>query len=851
MYDTDGLERKKRTNSSEISLTEKQSIGATATVELDGRPPSEIWADLASSDGFRDTLETSVRELVDDIGPRQHSGVLCWDYGITALDGAYARMVANLAQDDASEYREKAYTLTEQFGQDGNSVLGWSIELEDVATGPAAIFRESVETPQLAFAIGLEFQEQRSDQRRAICDVITSLADGCDVTIVADKDTQQWLLEQHRSDLPVNAECNVQHELGPLSERVDEALSELNPDGREPKVLRTLSDESTGALSYHSIYSAFRVDKSRIRQCINRLENLGLVNTFGPQNGRKVELLEAGREYLSKVSHQITLDDTPPNTYQQTRGTHRTGQEGKDGQLYQTTVQGYSDKVAANAVGLDNDVCLVAEAIEIDGTAKDRKNKAVDYDPTTETATVSVRATGALQLMVSVATALATPWFVERTFSDSRLEKIDEPATILREGRNIGGLSEPALNDSQKLRNTLIEWGKILENLTTDLNHANGDDKTAIGSEIMKQSHGLAGSIVHLLDAAGIDIIREIRLAGDLPLKKLDQLSESIGRSALIQSKYGAFSPYRHIFETDAGKPLISPTVDATDPVGSLIGSFVIRGKDIHRLREPLEAALSSPGEFLDEQPDFTIPVKVRETDRPEFATTVTRMLKSKNLRPTREAVSIVHALTGSPYDAAKALNQLKTEDTVRDVRPDELRYGLRTLEAERILPNQNATVGKVVHALLNATEPLSQATLADRAGVSTQSIRNNRDVLEALDLVSIERGAWRLNLSFRTTEERRNAVVPEFVTETFTDAVDSLLEAILPPERYGDPDDPVGGTLFWPPEPWILLDNSDLAPWVKLAARLTGTERPDNETTVSVGTVQQTAIAETSEAIA
>lgn len=62
------------------------------------------------------------------------------------------------------------------------------------------------------------------------------------------------------------------------------------------------------------------------------------------------------------------------------------------------------------------------------------------------------------------------------------------------------------------------------------------------------------------------------------------------------------------------------------------------------------------------------------------------------------------------------------------------------------------------------------------------------------------------------------------------------LLETILPPDRYGDSEDPIGGTLFWPSDPWSLADQPAVAPWARLAAQLTGTERPNRETPIAVG---------------
>ncbi|ELY62293.1 hypothetical protein C492_08355, partial [Natronococcus jeotgali DSM 18795] len=129
------------------------------------------------------------------------------------------------------------------------------------------------------------------------------------------------------------------------------------------------------------------------------------------------------------------------------------------------------------------------------------------------------------------------------------------PAAILRGARNIGGLSDRALDDPDNLRKTLAKWGETLEELTTEFNRARGDEKSALGAEIMRSSHGLAGSIVHLLDAVGIDVTREVRIPGGRDPRQLDQLAESITRSILVQSRYGVFAPYRHVLETDAGEP--------------------------------------------------------------------------------------------------------------------------------------------------------------------------------------------------------------------------------------------------------------------------------------------------------
>jgi len=820
-----------------LTVSEQEPIDATATVTLDGRPPSDVWADLSSSEAFQQALVNAVLDAGRGRTYLEYHDVL-ESAGIEALNGSLRSLILGVAQGHEAALWE--------FLREARQLGSAHSEIDD-AVSVARLFTLALEaeperdTPTIGFTVKPEFREQRADQRETVCRIVAELSRGCDVHLTGSGLTRRWLVDAHRTDLPVSSECITTPTGGPVSELVETALSELNPDGREVRILRELSSEPTETLSYHSLESVFQVSKSRVRQCISRLVDLELVDTFGPSGDRHVELLEAGREYLSEATQQITLSESVSdsgNSNQQERVTPDSGLGGGDARFYQTTYQGRPEKTAAVACGLGSDVCLVNEPVELDETARERKNKRVSYDPETDEAVVSVRAAGALQYVVSVTTALADPDLLNQALTDDRLEAIEEPGLVLREARNIGALSDRALNDPQVLRDALVKWGENLESLTTALNQANAEDKQRIGAEIMRSSHGLSGSIVHLLDAAGIDVTREIRLASGLGFDKLEQVSESVVRSVIIQSKYGVqnTAPYRHFFETEAGKPLLTPPVDANDPVGSLIGSFVIRGKDVHRLQEPLETALSSPGEFLDSTPEFTIPVTVGDADRSVFASTVTRTLKAKNINPTREAVSIVHALTGSPYDAARALNQLGREESLRDVRPGEIRFALSTLEADRILPGHNPTVGKVVHTLLQATEPVSRAELADRAGVSERSIRNNRTELEALGLVSIDARGWRLNISFRTKAERRNPVVPEFVGGEFIDSISALLEAILPPGRYADPNDPLGQVLFWPQNPWGIATGFRVSPWVQLAARLTGTEQPKSETTIQVG---------------
>ncbi|WP_339105898.1 winged helix-turn-helix domain-containing protein [Haloterrigena salinisoli] len=150
---------------------------------------------------------------------------------------------------------------------------------------------------------------------------------------------------------------------------------------------------------------------------------------------------------------------------------------------------------------------------------------------------------------------------------------------------------------------------------------------------------------------------------------------------------------------------------------------------------------------------------------------------------------------------------------------------------------------------LLTAENRLSQRDLADRVGVSARTIRNYRNRLEALDLVRVDESGYRLALSFRTATERREPVVPTSLEEsqTLRDAADALLDILLPADRYGNPDDPIGSVLFWPLDPGRLLDHPRVGLWLQLAAALTATGSPGKNRAVQMGpSLEQQALSQT-----
>ena len=828
MNDTD-LNERNTDGRTGLTVTRQSPASPIATVDLEGDPVTDLWDDLLDEHAARDALVDAVRTFADG-----HTVPELYD-ALAARDVPYwlQSPIRSIALGDRMAAWEFVTRRARSLGTGRSTV-------EDLLA-TARLFDALEGAGTIAVQVTDEFRDQRRDQREAVCSLLDALAGGFDVRVIGTGVTLAWLAREHRSDLPgVSEWCSTHRDRTPVSDAVDEALATLDPDGRPVSILRTLADEPGETTTYHALYTAATVGKSRVRQSIRTLADLDLVVPFGPSTDRKVELLEAGREYLGEITQQTTLPDgvseTPQYHLQAVLPRARTGGGEDGGRPYRIAYMNRPNHTAAVGCGGPDGITLV-ESAEL-GPDLDR-TLLVSYDEDHEEGVVSVPAGGPFECVVSLARALASPRFLD-PMPLSRIESTDEPPAILRDARCIGALSDDALEDAGTLRNAFVKWGEEIADMTREMQREESEDRYEFRGEIMKSAHGLAGSIVHLLDAVGVDLVREVRVSDGLPFDRLDELARSVSTSTAIQSQYGVFATYRQLFESRKEKrqTALSPEIDASDPVGDLIGSFVFRGPDVHRLRESLEDHLATPSDLVDDAPEFVVPVSIREAGRPEYAATLSRSLDVKRLRSTRPAVSIMQALAGSPYDAAAAIHQLERESFRRDVRPDELRYALATLDESRLLSDLPPTVGKIVSALLRTDERLSQAALSDRADVSGESIRRHRDRLEALGLLDRDAaGRYRLALSFQTREERRNPVTPDTIDEDFTGAVATLLEAALPPDRYGDPSDPVAGALFWPSDPWGATDGTGgITPWVEAVAALTGADPPDRTATVSIG---------------
>ncbi|MGQ3723396.1 hypothetical protein [Natrialba aegyptia] len=642
-----------------LTPTQQPPLSPQASLEINTTPVSELWEQLFIHQPIRDLFIRAVRRFADGRTVPE-----CYD----VLEGQnipywLRSRVLEVARGNRRDAWRLAADLVPKLGQGHAS-------LKDLFA-TAQFFADHVpddQPPTLAVTIDRAFEQAPRRKRESICRLLAILATGFDVRVIATGRTQHWLAQHHREELPGVSEWRETYH--PAGDRVDDALEALDPDGRKVELLRQLEDEPAQTLSRHALRAMHDVDRSRISQLLvsetNSLTELGLVAEFGPADDRTVELLEAGRQLLEQLDAQHgrqqelseAVSDTGTSS-QQCRVTPRTRGEGcdhnsEDSNPYRTAYLDRPGHAAAAGCGEDGGITLVEAPFEDRTDALDH-TRYVSFDADREEAVVAVRASGPLQYVVSLATALASPRLLNRALTDNHLESLEDPPAILRDARCIGALSDEALENPKTLREAFIEWGTDLEDLTAKLSAGDYEDRNRFRSEIMRSAHGLAGSIIHLFDALEIDLVRELRVPSGLETDALDELATSISISAAIQGKYGVFASYRQLFESrkEKRRTALTPTVDADDPLGSLIGSVVVRGEDVHRLHPYLKEALETPAAVADNAPEFAVHVSLSIVDRTGYAMAATRILQAKNLRPTRDSISLLQALVSSPYAAA------------------------------------------------------------------------------------------------------------------------------------------------------------------------------------------------------
>ena len=304
---------------------------------------------------------------------------------------------------------------------------------------------------------------------------------------------------------------------------------------------------------------------------------------------------------------------------------------------------------------------------------------------------------------------------------------------LLRDGGCLGYLRNEDAT-AEGLRSRLRDARDELLQMTTDV-QGNGDENESL-STVMRNAHGLLGTVSRIYDMLGIDITRVLKVP-DWAVEdgtRRDNLAKMIAIQTAVSSRYGLYSAYRVLYEDREEKRsqlLATPDVDAADPTGDTTGSWVLAGPTVDSMRPHVEDL----DDHLDLQDGadgfsaFMLNVDIVNGDRRDaVATALSRQLSLKSLKPTRETVSILHALTSGTFAAARAVFHLGGEaDQPRTLTTDDLRYALSMLDVDELLPDIGPqSVSEAVAILLDVDEPRSTSELADPLNISTQTLRNN-----------------------------------------------------------------------------------------------------------------------------
>jgi len=219
-----------------------------------------------------------------------------------------------------------------------------------------------------------------------------------------------------------------------------------------------------------------------------------------------------------------------------------------------------------------------------------------------------------------------------------------------------------------------------------------------------------------------------------------------------------------------------------------VVGDF---GNRADHVAGVIEDRLSNPGEIHEDAPEIALKVPVVVEHGPSTVARVTRaMCRAKGLdATTRRDTAILWVCTDtvrrSPRNRARVVSR---SDTERDS-GSEVRLSLASLPSKRLLEDATPTVRAMISTLLATNLSLSKTELAEKAGISTQSVRNHLPTLVAMGLVDETEGQCRLNLSF--TERARtpqadssivhaDRVVPRDVLFETLEALDELTEEVI-----------------------------------------------------------------------
>jgi len=828
-------------SASGLTLTRQTPAAPAATLVLDeDSTPTQLARAVTTNPGLQDALVATVHDAA--------RGETALAFRDTLLGAGITQHQEFLADAVVSAVREYPRVEMKQGGVQAllrtlHGLASGSHDAEDTLAVPRLLALDDTTTPTVAVRLTDGFLSSvRRSQREPICQYLAELAQGADVRVVASGRVQLKLYHEHRDDLPVSRDDIAPLAQPPTTEDVETAATSLDPDGRPVQILRQLVEQPAETLSYHELYAEASVSKSRVRQAIADLTEYDLVATYTTGGEKRVDLLNAGTQVLdildADAGQQTTLDDcvsetrqSPPQAVYSRTATRGPGDARGP---YRTAYLNRGRHAAAASAAPDRGIGAVTHPVD----GEDSHLRGVSVDTDRREVVAEWTASSGLQYTVSGALALASPHVIHEVLDDGVLEELDDPAEILRGARQIGALSDDALDDAAALREAFLDWGDEVAEMTSRHHRGEYEDRAQHRGQVMRAAHGLLGSLTHLLDALDYELVRSVRVPRGLDDEHVEEVADAVAHSVLVASAYGVHAGYRHLYEPreDKRESAWGVDVDATDPYGRLLGRFVFVGQRSTRFLDVLEARLEGR-DVHEDAPEFVVPFPVRsEPTQGALRQALRRVLQSKALRVTDTAVRLLGVFAGSLFDAVEAVHRglaPENEHPGREIRVDEARTALATLPASRLVPEEAPSVQSALGVLLATDQPLAKTEVAERAGVSTRSLGRHRNRLEALDVLDVTDEGWRLGIAFDDPDDQR---LPEWATGTvrLSEVGGAVALQELDDEAYVEASVALGAA-SGPPDYGPLLEYvPQLRGWLDALALFASSE--PTETTVEVG---------------
>ena len=663
--------------------------------------------------------------------------------------------------------------------------------------------------PTVAVTLPSGFRDVDRRTRSAWLQLVATLGRVCDVRLVSSRADRAWLAEYHRDDLPGVSEWRDR----PHDEDALAAVAEtVDVGSRHERVLMDLAETNTGTSTYARLYSKHSVTDHRVRQVLIDLEDVGVVEKYGPDGDKRVELTSVGREFVEtetarqrrlsdRVSDSRKLNNEKSVTSAYTwEGEDRPETATADSNVRHRLPSGHETRFMSRLAAASAHGSAVEDGIAVVNYPIDAQDDRAEgrFHATEDELVISAEGDNPLQVWTTLALTLASPRTFDRVLTRDRLaehdvlDMLEDGQSVLRGMRNIGWLPDP-VDEYDTLREAILEAASDLADRTVELHERReaGEDTLPLRTSILREALGLATSMTHLLDLADVELTRVLKLpefSRRFDEDRAASLWETVAYGSTLGASYNHHVAYRQLFEDrdDKRRQAFDPTVDAADPVARDAGSWVLVGDFAGRTEEVADGIAEAFDELSPHQdaPEIQVRTPIRtEPTRRQVVDTARRVLAMKGLKLTPEATSVLHGLARSTYDVVDALATLAGENDGRRIDASEVRLALAELDASRLLrgfDGRKTTPRRLVSALLAADVPLRATELDELADVSARSRRDHLADLEEIGLVvETDRGV-RLDLAFDGVDDDDEHA--ERLTDRYpTNVVDPTMS----PERH------------------------------------------------------------------